>query len=174
MAQAAAGEDFGPAQRILESMEKSRRAAGSGITEGDLIPLLQEIQSAYGYLPPRVMMKVSDVTGIPTSRMYGVITFYSQFHIEPHGKHRITFCRGTACHVRGGQKALDAVMSLLGIRDGETTEDMKFSLETVACVGACALSPVMIIGGKYYGKLTARRAEDVLRQLIEDEEENEA
>lgn len=169
MAQISPVEDFAPARRILESMEKSRRADGCGITEGDLIPLLQEIQDAYGYLPPQVLTKVSAITGIPTSRMYGVITFYSQFHLEPHGKHKITVCRGTSCHVRGGKKALDMAASVLGIRDGETSQDMEFSLETVACLGACALSPVMVVDGKYYGKLTPRRAERILRQLAAEE-----
>ena len=165
--------DLGPAESILDKIEEARRAAGGRVTTDDLIPLLQELQEAYGYLPPPVLMWVSERTGIPTSRMYGVITFYGQFYLEPHGKHTVTFCRGTSCHVRGGKKALDMTKSLLGIDDGETTDDMLFSLETVACVGACALSPVMVVDGKYYGKLTPRGAERVLRQLMQEESRKE-
>ena len=91
----------------------------------DLIPILQEIQEAYGYLPAEVLRWVSERTGIPTSRMYGVITFYAQFYLQPHGKHTVRCCRGTACHVRGGKKIINAVKGQLGIEDGETTEDMQ-------------------------------------------------
>ncbi len=164
---------FGPAESILDKIEHDRRAAGGRITSDDLIPLLQEIQKAYGYLPLPVLMWVSERTGIPTSRMYAVITFYGQFYLEPHGKHTVTFCRGTSCHVRGGKKVLDMAKSLLGIDEGETTDDMLFSLETVACLGACAFSPVMVVDGKYYGKLTARRAERILRQLMQEESRKE-
>jgi len=165
--------DLGPAERIVDAIEEARRTEGGRITTADLIPLLQEIQEAYGYLPPPVLMWLSERTGIPTSRMYGVITFYGQFYLEPHGKHTVTFCRGTSCHVRGGKRVLDAAKSLLGIDDGETTDDLLFSLETVACVGACALSPVMVLDGKYYGKLTPRRAEHILRQLMQERGQKE-
>ena len=165
--------DLGPAQSILDKIEEARRAAGGRVTTDDLIPVLQELQEAYGYLPPPVLMWLSKRTGIPTSRMYGVITFYGQFYLEPHGKHTVTFCRGTSCHVRGGKRVLDAAKSLLGIDDGATTDDLLFSLETVACVGACALSPVMVLDGKYYGKLTPRRAEHILRQLMQERGQKE-
>jgi len=162
-----------PAERIVEELEHRRRAVGRRVSSEDLIPLLQELQDAYGYLPQPVLMWLSPRTGIPTSRMYGVITFYSQFYLEPHGKHTITFCRGTSCHVRGGKKALDSAKALLGIEDGETTGDMLFSLDSVACLGACALSPVMVVDGKYYGKLTPRRAELILKKLLEEENQKE-
>lgn len=158
--------DIGPAEKVIENIEKMHQEAGNRITGDDLIPILQEVQEAYGYLPPQVLNWVSTRTGIPMSRMYGVITFYSQFYTEPHGKHTVRCCRGTACHVRGGKRVIKTVQTILGIEDGETTKDMLFSLETVACLGACALSPVMVIDNNYYGKMTARRAEQILQQVI--------
>ena len=154
-------ESIEPAAEIIEEM--------SPVTSSDIIPLLQRLQDAYGYLPRDVVLQVADRTGLPASRIYGVATFYAQFHLRPHGKHTVRMCRGTACHVRGGQKVLDAVIRALGIGDGETTEDMEFSLETVACLGACALSPVMVVDGSYHGKMTPRRAEKVLRQMMRKE-----
>jgi len=161
--------DISLAENILERLEQERRTAGRSVTGDDLIPVLQEIQKAYGYLPPTVLTWVSERTGIPTSRMYGIITFYTQFYLEPHGKYTVCCCRGTACHVRGSKKVINAVKSTLGIGEDETTEDMLFSLETVACLGACDLSPVMAIDSTYYGKMTARRAEQILNQIMESE-----
>jgi NADH-quinone oxidoreductase subunit E len=149
--------DLGPAENILAKRDK--------FTADDLIPILQEIQEAYGYLPAAVLRWVSERSGIPTSRMYGVITFYAQFYLQPHGKHTVRCCRGTACHVRGGKKIINAVKGQLGIEDGATTEDLLFSLETVACLGACALSPVMVVDNVYHGKMTPRLAEQILQQL---------
>jgi NADH:ubiquinone oxidoreductase subunit E len=97
--------------------------------------------------------------------MYGVITFYAQFYTEPHGKHLVRCCRGTACHVRGGKKVITAVRNALGIEDGATTEDMLFSFETVACLGACALSPIMVVDNTYYGNMSTRKAEQILRGI---------
>jgi len=149
--------DMGPALKIVQEM--------SPLSSGDIIPLLQRLQDAYGYLPPAVVPAVCNQTGLPASRVFGVATFYGQFHLEPHGRHTVRVCRGTACHVRGGKKVLDAVKRSLALNDGEPSEDMEFSLETVACLGACALSPVMVVDGTYYGKMTPRRAEDILRAM---------
>ncbi len=159
--------DLAPAEEVLEAMRESSGAVG--IRSRDLIPLLQKVQHAYGYLPPPILGWLSDETGIPTSQMYGVITFYSQFYLEPHGKHVVRCCKGTACHVRGGNKVIKTVQGVLGIDEGETTEDMNFSFETVACLGACALAPVTVIDNTYYGKMTSRRAEQILRQMAEKE-----
>ena len=136
---------------------------------GDLIPLLQQIQDAYGHLPAEVLQHVSRRTGIPTSRMYGVITFYSHFHLEKRGRHTVLACRGTACHVRGGKRVIEAAQTYLGLADGETREDLMFTFETVACLGACALSPVVVADGTYAGKVTPERIEQMLRS-IEDAE----
>ncbi|MCY2926200.1 MAG: NADH-quinone oxidoreductase subunit NuoE [Planctomycetota bacterium] len=146
--------DLAPAERILERPGPVR--------DTDLIPLLQELQDAYGYLPAPVLMEVSRRTGIPASRMYGVITFYSQFHLKPHGRYTIRSCRGTACHVRGGKVVADAIVRHLGVGEGETTPDGLFTFETVACLGCCFLAPAMMIGGDYYGLLTAEKIQSIL------------
>ncbi len=161
--------DLGPAEEIMDRIVQSRRSGDVRFTGDDLIPILQGLQEAYGYLPQPVLAWVSERSGIPTSRMYGVITFFAQFYLEPHGRHTVRCCRGTACHVRGGKKVINEVKSTLGIDDGETTEDMLFSLETVACLGACALSPVMVVDNTYYGKMTPRRATQILQQLTKEE-----
>ena len=143
-----------PLDKILTSMPN----AGFG----ELIPILQKIQEAYGYLPPSVIMAASSRTGIAASRIYGVVTFYEQFYLEPHGRHTIRCCRGTACHVKGGRDIIRAIRRILGVEEGETTKDMEFTFETVACLGACALAPVMVVDGVYYGKMTSRKVNFVL------------
>jgi len=132
---------------------------------GDLIPLLQQLQDAYGHLPADVLQHVSRRTGIPTSRMYGVVTFYSHFHLEKRGRHTVSACRGTACHVRGSERVIEAARKYLGIDDGETREDLMFTFETVACLGACALSPVVVADGLYSGRVTPERVEQMLRSI---------
>jgi NADH-quinone oxidoreductase subunit E len=160
--------DFSAAERILVQTRLTRAESGGRITPDDLIPILQQIQESYGYLPKPVLSWVSRRTGIPLSRMFGVITFYAQFSLEPHGKHTVRSCRGTACHVRGGKKIISTVKASLGLEEGETSADMLFSFETVACLGACALAPVTVVDGTYYGKMTGRRAEQILSALKEE------
>jgi NADH-quinone oxidoreductase subunit E len=143
-----------PLDKILASMPNA------GFS--DLIPILQKIQNAYGYLPPSVLMAASSRTGIAASRMYGVATFYEQFYLEPHGRNTIKCCRGTACHVKGGRDIIRAIRRILGVEEGETTKDMEFTFETVACLGACALAPVTVVEGVYYGKMTSRKVNFVL------------
>ena len=143
-----------PALKIIEEL--------SPITEGAIIPLLQRLQDVYGYLPQTVVLEVARRTGLPSSRVYGVATFYAQFRLKPGGRHTVRCCRGTACHVRGGKKVLNAVKSELCIDDGETTEDMKFSLETVACLGTCFLAPVIMVNNDYFGSMTPGRIRNVL------------
>ncbi|UCD49258.1 MAG: NAD(P)H-dependent oxidoreductase subunit E, partial [Phycisphaerales bacterium] len=121
-------------------------------------------QSAYGYLPPEVLMELSQRTGIPASRIYGVATFYEQFHLEPHGRHTVRCCRGTACHVRGGHGMIQAVSRMLGVSDGQTTEDMRFTFETVACLGTCFLAPVIMVDNDYYGNMTSTKVRDILER----------
>ena len=146
--------DLAPALRIIEEM--------SPVTSGDIIPLLQRIQETYGYLQKGVMEEISNITGIPASRIYGVATFYEQFHFEPHGRHTIRCCRGTACHVNGGPGISEAIKLHLDIEPGQTSEDMLFTFETVACLGCCFLAPVMMIDDKYYGHLTAAKTAKIL------------
>ena len=127
-----------------------------------LIPLLQDIQEAYGYLPPPVLEWVSKKTGISLSKMYGVITFYSQFYLEPKGKHVIRVCQGTACHVKGSKAIGEAIEDYLGVKDGGTTKDMRFTFESVQCLGTCFLAPVIMIDNDYYGEMTQDKVKKVL------------
>ena len=135
--------------------------------KGALIPILQEIQAAYGYLPEEALKMVSRRVKVPLSRIYGVITFYAQFYLTPRGKHLIKACQGTACHVRGASQVLDNLSRELKVNPGGTTEDLSFSLETVACVGTCFLAPVIMINEDYYGKLTPKKAMDAVKKYFE-------
>lgn len=122
--------------------------------DGALIPVLQEAQNIYGYLPKDVLEKIAKQLKIPFSRVYGVATFYAQFHLNLRGRNIIRVCLGTACHVRGGTDIYEAIKEKLGIDNGETTEDLRFTLETVACIGACGLSPCMMVNDDTHGRLT--------------------
>jgi NADH:ubiquinone oxidoreductase subunit E len=155
--------DLGIAERIVGEMGSS--ISGRRLPADALIPLLQRIQDAYGYLPQPVLTWLSGRTGIPTSRMYGVATFYAQFSLQPRGRHTVRTCRGTACHVKGGKKIIATVKGALDLEDGQTSADMEFSFETVACLGACALAPVTVVDSTYYGRMTPRRAEQIVQQL---------
>ena len=130
--------------------------------KGNVIPLLQGTQSIYGYLPHQAIIKLSEATGLSLSNMFGVATFYAQFYLTPRGRKTVRVCRGTACHVRGGALILEAVERELGIKDGETTPDLEYSLETVACIGACALAPAMVVDEDTYGKITPSEAAKVI------------
>lgn len=131
--------------------------------EGALIPVLQEAQAIFGYLPEEVLALISKRLKIPLSSIYGVVTFYAQFYLTPRGRHTVRVCRGTACHVRGGKAILDAVQEYLQIDDGQTTADFNFSLETVACLGTCFLAPVMMVDRHYYGKLIPQRVPAIIQ-----------
>ncbi len=123
----------------------------------NLINALQDVQERLGYLSRPALQGISRRTGIRLSRVYGVVTFYAQFYTEPRGRHTILCCRGTACHVNGADGVLDTIERTLGIKDGESTPEGKFYLETVACLGTCFLAPVMMIDNQYFGKLTAEK-----------------
>jgi len=135
-----------------------------GKEEGPLIPVLQEVQALFRYLPEEALVMIGRRLNIPLSRIYGVVTFYAQFYLTPRGKHVIKSCQGTACHVRGGHSALDALSRELKVNPGETTPDLNFTLETVACLGTCFLAPVVMVDNDYYGKLTPKRAVDALKK----------
>ena len=132
--------------------------------EGSLIPVLQEAQEVYGYLPEAVLAVIGKQLRVSMSRIYGVVTFYAQFYLNPRGRHTVRVCRGTACHVRGGKSVLNTVKEMLGIEDGETTEDFNFSLETVACLGTCFLAPVMMVDRSYCGKLIPQKIASIIKQ----------
>lgn len=130
-----------------------------------LIGILQKTQAVYGYLPEVVVREVERQTGVPASRIYGVVTFYAQFSIVPQGRHKVCVCQGTACHVRGGYGVLRAVENRLGIMPGETSDDMQFSLETVACLGACSFAPVMTVDGQYHAKMKGSKVAPIIDEV---------
>jgi NADH-quinone oxidoreductase subunit E len=128
-----------------------------------LIQVLLEIQRENRWLPKEALKRVSEKLNVPLNRIQHIITFYKAFSVVPKGRHEIHVCTGTACHVRGAPRLLNAVQDLIGIKPGETDEDLRFSLETVNCVGCCALGPVMVIDGEYHGKMAPAKSEDVLK-----------
>lgn len=135
---------------------------------GSLIAILQKTQAVYGYLPEEAITYIAEETGTAPATIYGVATFYAQFRLQPVGKHLIMLCQGTACHVNGAELISAAITDELGIEDGETTEDGLFSMEHVACLGCCSLSPVMMINGKTYSTLTPDKCRKVLRELANE------
>jgi NADH-quinone oxidoreductase subunit E len=137
---------------------------------GRLIPILQAVQDEYRYLPEKVLSFVASALGVPAARVYGVATFYAHFSLEPKGKHVIRVCDGTACHVRGSTDLLDALRAELRLADGEqTTPDMLFTVETVSCIGACGLSPAIVVDEQIHGLLTPEAAAQIVRSLREAE-----
>ena len=130
--------------------------------KGALIPLLQKVQERYGYLSRETVEAIAEFLHITPNEVYGVATFYAQFRLSPQGRHVVKVCQGTACHVRGGRRILDAVQGELGIEAGETTPDYTFTVERVACFGSCALAPVMVIDKDVYGRMTPSRVKQLL------------
>lgn len=133
--------------------------------KGSLITILQQAQEIYGYLPTDVIYYIAEKTGSTPAKVMGVATFYTQFRLQPIGKYLIMLCQGTACHVNGSAKILKTVEDELKIKDGETTEDGLFTIKTVACLGCCSLSPVMMINEETYGSLTPEKAVSILNEL---------
>lgn len=133
--------------------------------KGSLIPLLQGAQDIYGYIPYSVFETIAKETGLKLSDLYGVATFYAQFRLNPVGKYVIKVCHGTACHVQNANTITDSLKEALGIKDGETTEDGLFTLESVACLGCCSLAPVMMVGTEVFGKLTGKEAIRIIRDI---------
>ena len=127
-----------------------------------LIPVLEAVQEYFGYLPEEAMKEVSHYLRVPDSNIFGVATFYALFRFTPRGKKMVSVCRGTACHVRGGARILEEVEKRLGIKAGETTADMEYSLETISCFGSCALAPVMVVNKAVYGRMTPARVGEIL------------
>lgn len=130
--------------------------------KGALMPILQKAQDIYGYLPIEVQTIISNEMNVPLEKIYGVVTFYSQFTLNPKGKYKISVCLGTACYVKGSGDIYNAIMEKLGIVGGECTPDGKFSLDACRCVGACGLAPVLMINGEVYGRLTVNDLDDIL------------
>ena len=151
----------------MESNIKEQKEQLDGILSqydggsGDLIPILQEAQERFGYLPAGVMTGIAKFLRLPESNVFGVATFYAQFKFTPTGKRIVKVCRGTACHVRDGARILSEVEKQLGIKPGETTDDLEYSLEAVACIGACALAPTMMINNEVQRKMTPKKVAEL-------------
>jgi len=139
-------------------------ASHRGASRDKLIPILQEIQAAEGYLSRESIARVGRELSLAASKVYGVATFYNQFRFSPQGRYHLMLCRGTACHVKGSKKLLDAVVQALGIKPGETTRDRLFSLEVVACMGACGLAPALSVNGEVYAKVTPAKLNRILEE----------
>jgi NADH-quinone oxidoreductase subunit E len=150
--------DFEPSE-LVETIEKN----GKG---NSLIAVLEEIQAQYRYLPREAMILVSEKTGVPLSQVYSVATFYHAFSLVPRGKHTICVCTGTACHVRGAVQVLDRLETGLGIGPGGTTRDRQFTLETVNCLGCCALGPVVVLDDEYEGQMTTKKVDKLLKRAM--------
>ncbi len=130
-----------------------------------LIPLLQDAQDVHGWLPQPVIDRVAEHLNLPASTVYGVVTFYAQFYLAPQGRHNVRVCQGTACHVKGSSNIIAALKRELGIEPGQTTDDLSLSLERVACVGSCALAPVVVVDGEVHGRMTLEKTLKVVKGL---------
>jgi len=148
--------DFKAVDLVIDKHQEKRTA---------LISILHEIQDRYNHLPEGALRKVASRLQMDLSDIYGVATFYKSFSLIPRGKHSVTLCLGTACHVRGGPKILREVKKLLNIKPGQTTEDRKFSLNVVNCLGVCAIGPVMFVDGKFYGEMNSVKAKRIIEKL---------
>lgn len=149
--------DLGPVAELARKHRQDRTS---------LVMLLQDVQARYGYLPRDVLCALSGELGVPLSRLYSLATFYRSFSLTPRGKHEVCLCTGTACHVRGAAWILEHLQRKLGIRPGQTTGDGQFTLVGVNCLGACALGPIMVVDGKYHGKMTIARANEILDAVV--------
>lgn len=158
----------------LSSARKFEKINGiiekNGKSQSSLIPILQAIQAEYRYLPEEILTYVSTALGLPTATVFGVATFYAQFSLEPKGKYIVRCCDGTACHVRGSMPVYNAIRKKVGLKEGKfTTPDLRFTIETVACLGACGLAPVLMVNDKVYGQMTEEAAEAILDLLLKEE-----
>mgnify|MGYP005768836149 FL=1 len=146
-------------EEMKEILEKYK------VDKENLIPILNDVQVKYGYIPKLAQLEISNYLGIPMAEIFGVITFYSRFTLEPKGKYNISVCLGTACFVKGSQAILDRLKDRLKIEEGKTTEDGKFSIDTTRCVGACGIAPVFTVNNEVYGHATVKKLDEVINEL---------
>ena len=139
------------------------------VDKENLIPILNDVQEKYGHIPKIAQLEISKYLGIPMAEIYGVITFYARFTLEPKGKYNISVCLGTACFVKGSQSILDRLKERLKIEEGKTTDDGKFSIDTTRCVGACGIAPVFTVNDEVYGHATVKKLDEVLDGLEKEE-----
>jgi len=164
----ASGKNDIPFEGTKEQEEKLLKVINQFRNDkGCLMPIMQEAQNIYGYLPIEVQTMISDALGIPLEKVYGVSTFYSQFSLTPKGKHTVSVCLGTACYVKGAGDIYNKLMDILGVVGGECTPDGMFSLEACRCVGACGLAPVMIVDDDVHGRVTVDDVEKILNNYRE-------
>ena len=163
------GEDLVEVRRnemVTQEADRVDQIVDHYVTEdGALIQILLDVQREYKWLPKEALMRISERLGIPVTHMYRVASFYKAMSLTPRGRHLIRVCLGTACHVRGGPRVLDKVEQVLDINAGETTQDMKFTLERVNCLGCCALGPVIVVDGEAHGNLAPAKVEEILSRL---------
>ena len=153
-----AGQDAGFDGRMDEILSSYKGE------EGELIPILQKVQTEFGYVPERAIKRIAKFLNIPEVTVFGVTTFYAQFKLVPTGRNVVRVCRGTACHVRGGARILKEVERKLGVKPGESTPDLEYALETVACIGACALAPTMVVNNDTYGQMTTKKVSEIFKR----------
>jgi len=160
----AAAHSFNKVMEILDRFERS---------ETKIIPILQAVQEEYRYLPQEVMTFIATSLGVSPARLYGVATFYSHFSLEPKGKHILKMCDGTACHVRGSSAVIDAIRNKLSLSSKKiTTDDMMYTFETVSCLGACGLAPVLVVDDEVHGQVTPEQALQLIAKIEAEEKEN--
>ena len=145
--------DLGPANEILDKFVGM---------QGALMPALQAIQESYGYIPEPTVHLTAERLNVYSSQIYGVLTFYAQFHLEPRGRYIVRVCMGTACHVKGAGRIADVIKNQLGVAHAETTDDLKFTAEYVACIGACGMAPVIMVNDDTFGSLTVQKVDEVI------------
>ena len=147
-----------------------------GSDKSFIVPILQDVQREFNYLPKDALFAVSTQLSVPISRVYEVVTFYKAFSLKPKGRYQLSLCLGTACHVRGAELIACNVTSILGIKEGDTTADLEYSFETVGCLGACALGPVLVVNGEYHGHMNIAKSTKILKKLgkkvATDDEQN--
>ncbi len=153
---------------IREILDKRQNGASS------LLAVMEEIQGRYRYLPREALIMVSERLPVPLSQVYSVATFYNAFSLKPQGRHRCQVCTGTACHVRGAMQILDRLETLLGIKSGETTDDLEYTLETVNCLGACALGPIVVADNAYEGLMSSPKVDKLLKRIRREDAERQA
>jgi len=134
------------------------------VQPGAVMPVLQEIQDTYGYVPPAAIQRVAENMGISASRIYGIVTFYSQFRLQPVGKNLVKVCHGTACHLNGAERIAEALAQVTSAREGETSADGEFTVEQVACLGCCSLAPCIMVNNETYGNLTLESIGKIVEQ----------
>ena len=147
-------------QEVKEILEQYTTA------KDNLVPILNDVQVKYGYIPQIAQSEISEYLNIPMAEIYGVITFYSRFTLKPKAKYAISVCLGTACFVKGSVKLMNRLKERLGIKEGETTKDGKFSIDSTRCLGACGIAPVFTVNGEVYGRATVKKLDEVLDELM--------